>query len=253
MAHCTATEITDKLKSLCVIDDDYIDQIKNDLETYYHVMNLGSMGESYISELVTVIDGISCKKISNRGDICALSILLPEIKEKKEKLSYFDELLTYHNPRDITYDIDELTEKLEYAKTYDFPYADNNNSILKRIYEPETNENCYLKGYYVSKRLYSTSENKDDVIYRQLPDISIYSHLCGELQSSSINYFGTLLNIDEEFDKNIIPFICEESLSEDELMKKSFSLLKDKNPFIDIDVINNVFDVSDETGRGIRR
>lgn len=253
MAHCTAAEITDKLKNLCVVDDAYLDQIKNDLESYYHVMNLGNMGEAYITEIVTVIDGISCKKISSRGDLCALSISVPEIKEKKEKLSYFDELLTYANPKDITYDIDELSEKLEYARLNDYPYADNNNSILKRVYDPETSKSSYLKGYYIGKRLYTTNEKPEDVLYRELPDISVYSHLCGELQSSSMNYFGELLYIDDDFDRKIIPILKDESLAAEDIIKQSFSILMDKNPFINMEVINNIYDNSDETGRGIRR
>lgn len=253
MAHCSAAEITDKLIELCVIDDSYTDKIKSDLESYYAVMNLGSMGLPYITELITYIDRISCNKISNRGDLCALSISVPEIKEKSEKLSYVDELLTYSNPKDITQDIDELVGKIEYAKTYGFPYSDNKNSILSRVYESERDENCYLNGYYIGKRLYTSSENPEDVIYRELPDFSMYSQLCGELQSNSLNYFGELLNIDETFDKMIIPILKEESLSEEEILKESFKLLAEKNPFIDINVINNIFDVSTETGRGIRR
>jgi len=253
MAQCTTTEIMNKFDELCIVDNSYKESILKDMATYYPIMGFAEKGLSTINDTLSIISKLVCSKISNRGDLCALTISLPELKERKDKLEEFDESVSYSHAKDMTYDIDELIEKLNFAREYGYPYLDNNGSIIERIYEQNNNDNCYLRGYYIQINQYSPKESESDNIYRSLDDLDAYLKFCANIQGLSKQYFNQLLNIDKEFDRFIIPLLSDENILPDELVKSAFIKLLETNPFIDLELIENYYDQDEVIDRGIRR
>ena len=242
------------IKNYFNISEDYT-TIDDDLEKYYFT----SQFSDKLSDMADILS-ILCSnpEISNRGDLCALTGSVPELKELSKDLNDIGAVITFPNPKSTACNTDEVLDKLRFAEEYGYPFVDKNNVILKEVFDFNNNSSNYLQGYYLKQTLYTPDEKKEDKIFRGLSDPEMYYTYCGTLQGRSYMCFNKLLKPNDEFNTFVVENMANGNYENnyEQFVEQSLKYLQnDENPFLDIDQMNiyTFNEPLNEDDRGVRR
>ena len=140
----------------------------------------------------------------------------------------------------------DLVEKLSFAKSIGFPYCSPDGEVFPEILEKDISKNP-LKAYLNSKD--SKNSDLDDI------DMSMYSVITAYLNRESVERFHRLLHIDTNVYKMIESKIKDEEmdLNDPRFELESFELLLPSNPFIDLNVFDEIINETDDPTNGFMR
>ena len=224
-----ATNILNVIDDLDSLTQNYKGNVKDD------AMKCGYLqATENVYEVVNFMPFLCAIPFTSKQDFPCLTLSNEELARRQEilkKLGYFK----VNGQRDLVHVNEELIDKVEWCKHYEYPYAEDSVLFPCVVDSPKYKDNYYMNGYLFETDKSSIPENFKEV------NLVEYNKICSKLQNICYGAYRKLLKITPDAYLEVFR-MCKNSgiENEDDLIIPALEILSKDNSFVDPEAIREM-------------